>query len=143
MNSSSSVILPCVGYGIPLPAITWSAGDSSILKNSSQVTIYESTVPLNGSGDDNIVQSLLVLCGDGTSSSVLQSGQYSCSVVSGNATDTAIFNLTVENRHDQSGASTTDEDSAKEGRSTIVSYVGSIVCLLFLIITIITSLSSR
>ena len=139
-SSSSSVILPCVGYGIPRPAITWSAGDSGILKNSSQVTIYESTVPLNRSGDGSVVQSLLVFCGDSTSTSELQSGQYSCSAVSGNATDTVMFNLTVANGHDQLA---TDEDTPNERGSTIVSYVGSSVCLLFFLITIITYLSSR
>ena len=141
VNSSNGVILPCASYGIPLPAITWSIAGGGILKNSSQVTIYERLVPSNRSGGDNVVQSLLVFCGDSTSTSELRSGLYSCSAVSGTATDTVKFYLTVNNERERLGV--TDEATHKERGSTTISYVGSLVCLLLLLITIITYLSSR
>ena len=70
VEAGSTVILTCVGYGVPTVSVTWNVDDIQ-LENNSQIIIYEEMVTGNGI---ILVQSILVICSVGETNS----GQYSC-----------------------------------------------------------------
>ena len=80
VNATSAVIFSCLGYGLPIPNITWSTENGSILKNMSRISLYEELVNRSGV---LFVKSVLEICSiepnDATS--------YTCTVDNGISTD--------------------------------------------------------
>jgi len=87
IDAGSAINLTCVAYGVPIPSISWN-NRSTLLRNSSRVTIYEGLVIENGVTS---VQSILQLCG----AVEADTGQYSCFTNNTLGIDTAPFDLTV------------------------------------------------
>ena len=55
------IFLTCVGYGVPLPALTWKYNEA-VVQNSSQFFINEYTVTESQSTATFLVSSLKVVC---------------------------------------------------------------------------------
>ena len=68
----TSVVLTCVGYGVPLPALTWKHNET-VVQNSSQFFINEYTVNESQSAATFLVSSLTV-CNSGAE----DAGNFSC-----------------------------------------------------------------
>ena len=87
MEAGSTTVLSCVGFGDPIPNVTWTRGATE-LSNGSRTTIYERLVTSNGV---MFVQFILQICSVGET----DNGQYSCTV--GNAVGNASvdFELSV------------------------------------------------
>ena len=67
---TNTVLFTCVGYGYPLPAISWSFQGNEIT-NNSRVLLFTDVLSLNGSV---FIQSVLQLCGVESS----DEGDYTC-----------------------------------------------------------------
>ena len=67
---TNTVLFTCVGYGYPLPAISWYFQESEIT-NDSRVLLFTDVLSLNGSV---FIQSVLQLCGVESS----DEGEYAC-----------------------------------------------------------------
>ena len=87
VDAGSTILLACVGFGVPIPSVSWST-ESVHLSNGSRINIYEELVTEN---EANFVQSILEIC----SAEEADGGQYTCTV--GNALNNASanFELTV------------------------------------------------
>ena len=87
VNVTATVVLTCVGYGTPVPEITWRK-DSAVLQNDTKYTIYEAQVDRSGI---TFPKSILEICNfefeDG--------GNYTCTVSNGLMDDSVNINLTV------------------------------------------------
>ena len=68
--AGDSLLLTCVGYGIPLPLLSWQKNGET-LTNNSKIFISESTV---SRANTTLVRSSLLLC----NASIEDSGGYSC-----------------------------------------------------------------
>ena len=82
VEAGSITVLSCVGFGDPIPNVTWTRGATE-LSNGSRTTIYERLVTSNGV---TFVQSILQICSVGET----DIGQYSCTV------DNAVGNTSVD-----------------------------------------------
>ena len=82
---NSTVLLTCVAYGTPLPAITWSKGGSSL----TDVTVYNDVVVKSRT---NFVRSILRFC----STKSTDSGQYTCTADNEFTNDSTTFQLTSQ-----------------------------------------------
>ena len=69
--AGDSVILTCVGYGVPAPLVTWQRNGEQIVANSSKFRVTETVVIVN---DTMFLKSTLLLC----NASELDIGDYSC-----------------------------------------------------------------
>ena len=87
VDAGSAISITCVAYGIPVPSISWNNG-STLLRNSSRVTIYKGLLTENGV---TFVQSILQLCG----AVEADTGQYSCFTNNTHGNDIASFDLSV------------------------------------------------
>jgi len=89
VETGSSVMLTCVGYGVPTVSVSWYMEDVQ-LDNNSQITIYGELINENGL---TLVLSVLTIC----SADETDSGQYSCTVgnVLGNASVDFVISVTA------------------------------------------------
>ena len=69
--AGDSVVLTCVGYGVPAPSVTWQRNGEHIVGNSSKFRLTETVVVIN---DTMFLKSTLLLC----NASELDIGDYSC-----------------------------------------------------------------
>ena len=69
--AGDSVLLTCVGYGIPTPSVTWQRNGEQIVTHSSKFRLTETNVFVS---DTVFVKSTLLLC----NASELDIGNYSC-----------------------------------------------------------------
>ena len=70
--AGDSVLLTCVGYGVPAPSILWEKNGETVSGNSSSFLLTETRMLVEGM---EFVRSSLLLC----STSSEDSGNYSCS----------------------------------------------------------------
>ena len=87
VDEGNTVILTCVGYGVPYAAISWER-EGVGLTNDSRITIYEE--PLT-EGGVTFTKSVLEIC----SAQVFDTGSYSCIADNGVSNDTVLFDVTV------------------------------------------------
>ena len=87
MEAGSTVVLACVGFGDPLPSISWSIeGDQ--LSNNSRLTIYEDLVTENGV---EYARSVLEICSVEEADGL----EYSCNVGNALGNASVSFELSV------------------------------------------------
>ena len=87
-DAGNTVLFTCVAVGDPLPSITWSRQNGSVLENNSRITILEELV---SEGGLTFVKSILEVC----SLEVSDSSNYSCSAQNDFGSDTSTFELSV------------------------------------------------
>ena len=88
--AGDSVLLTCVGYGVPQPSISWERDGETITEDGSKFHRVESALVVEGSV---FVRSSLLLC----NTSQTDSGNYSCSASNTiREPDTVDFNLTIK-----------------------------------------------
>ena len=87
MEAGSTTVLSCVGFGDPIPNVTWTRGATE-LSNGSRTTIYERLVTSNGV---IFVQSILQICSIGET----DIGQYSCTLGNAVSNTSVDFELSV------------------------------------------------
>ena len=87
MEAGSTVLLTCVGFGDPVPSVTWST-QGVALSNSSQVTIYEELGTEDGV---DFVQSILAI----SNVEEPNGGHYTCTVGNTLGNASAKFELYV------------------------------------------------
>ena len=87
VDEGNTVILTCVGYGVPYAAISWER-EGVGLTNDSRITIYEE--PLT-EGGVTFTKSILEIC----SAQVSDTGSYSCIADNGVSNDTVLFDVTI------------------------------------------------
>lgn len=85
VNLGSTLLLTCVSYGLPIPALTWSRGDAE-LTNDSRTTIYDQLVTENGV---TFIVSMFQLC----SVEATDNGEYSCIAQNLAGIDSSVFQL--------------------------------------------------
>ena len=88
VNVSSTVLLTCVGYGVPVPSLTWSKMGTLVV-NDSMITIIEEQVT---ESRIPFAKSVLEICG----SEIQHSGRYTCTAQNELMNDSAMFELTVD-----------------------------------------------
>ena len=87
VEAGSTVVLACVGFGDPLPSLSWSIeGDQ--LSNNSRLTIYEDLVTENGV---EYVRSILEIC----SVEEADGREYSCNLLNALGNASVSFELSV------------------------------------------------
>ena len=96
VEAGSTTVLSCVGFGDPIPNVTWTRGATE-LSNGSRTTIYERLVSSNGM---MFVQSILQICSIGET----DNGQYSCTVDNAVGYASVDFELSVTGECDVSCA---------------------------------------
>ena len=84
--AGDSLLLTCIGYGIPLPSLSWLKNGQTIT-NSSKIFISDSII---SRGSTSLVRSSLLLC----NASIEDSGDYSCTA-SNYITDSKSENFSV------------------------------------------------
>jgi len=89
INAGNSLILTCVGYGVPLPFLYWSRGGRE-LTNNSRVIITED-MALEGDSGVAVVKLSMEICRSGTT----DAGFYSCTAVNDIGNSTFMFMLSV------------------------------------------------
>jgi len=89
INAGNSLILTCVGYGVPLPFLYWSRGGRE-LTNNSRVIITED-MALEGDSGVAVVKLSMEICRSGTT----DAGFYSCTAVNDVGNSTFMFMLSV------------------------------------------------
>ena len=92
-NSTATVgntlILVCVGYGVPAPEMAW-LRDGEVLVNGSRVTVF--TEPVEEQGV-NFTQTTLEIC---SLDQEQDAGTYYCRASNEYGTDQSAFEITVE-----------------------------------------------
>ena len=96
VEAGSTTVLSCVGFGDPIPYVTWTRGATE-LSNGSRTTICERLVTSNGV---MFVQSILQICSVGET----DIGQYSCTVGNAVGNTSVDFELSVTGERDVSCA---------------------------------------
>ena len=87
--AGGTLILSCMGYGIPLPSIVWRKGGLELSEvNNSRVTVWEETVV---AGEHTFTRSYLQMC----STVELDSGLYNCSAVTAEKENGVKFGVTI------------------------------------------------
>ena len=83
VSAGNTILLTCIGYGDPLPSLSWERVGNDAVQNDRRTTIFESMAVRNG---DMFARSILQICQvtDGE-----DTGMFSCT--SGNV----LFNHTV------------------------------------------------
>lgn len=69
--AGDSVLLTCIGYGMPVPSISWQKNGENLTDSSLKFTVTETNVFVE---DTVFVKSVLLLC----NVSDLDSGNYTC-----------------------------------------------------------------
>ena len=88
-DAGQTLTFTCVAYGVPLPTITWSQGDTLLSNDTdTRVTIYNEEVEEGGLV---FFQSILEIC----SAELIDSGVYSCNADNGMTNDSVSFELRV------------------------------------------------
>ena len=82
--AGDSVLLTCIGYGMPAPSISWQRNGENLTDSSLKFTVTETNVLVE---DTVFVKSVLLLC----NVSDLDSGRYTC------IADNAIQRPSMEN----------------------------------------------
>ena len=91
INAGNSLVLTCVGYGVPLPFVYWSRGDMELANNSRVIITKDMTLE-----DDSrvaVVKLSMEIC----SSRLTDAGVYSCTAVNDVGNNTFTFMLSVRN----------------------------------------------
>ena len=87
MDVGSTVLLACVGFGDPIPSVTWITEDG-LLSNNSRITIYESLVTEDGV---DFVQSIVEICSVEEADGL----EYTCNVRNALGNASVSFDLSV------------------------------------------------
>lgn len=90
-QAGNTLLLTCVGYGVPNPELTWSK-DGVALMNGSRTNIYVTVIEQEGV---MFVQSLLEIC---SLDAVDDTGTYSCTASNENGTDTQSLEVYVQSQ---------------------------------------------
>ena len=98
VDEMTTLLVVCVGTGIPQPSILWSFNGNQ-LENDSRVTITEDIYEENGI---TFVRSFLELC----SVSISDEGLYQCTVANRLVNDSTVFALAVNLVGGKSGPET-------------------------------------
>ena len=88
-EANNTLLLLCVGYGVPIPSMTWFK-DGDLLTNDGNVTITESVVVENQSGT-RFMRSMVKICSTGE----VDSGFYECKAENEAGLSSYSTNLTV------------------------------------------------
>ena len=88
-QAGNTLLLTCVGYGVPNPEVTW-LKDGVLLTNDSQTNIYVQEIEEEGV---TFVQSILEICDLDAES---DTGTYYCEATNENGTDTQSLEVSVE-----------------------------------------------
>ena len=88
-QAGNTLLLTCVGYGVPSPVVTW-LKDGVLLTNDSQTNIYVQEIEEEGV---TFVQSILEICDLDAES---DTGTYYCVASNENGTDTQSLEVSVE-----------------------------------------------
>ena len=89
--AGNTLLLSCVGYGLPSPELTWSK-DGAPLMNGSRTNIYVTEIEVDGVP---FVQSLLEIC---NLDAVNDTGTYNCTATNDNGTDTQSLEVYVDSQ---------------------------------------------
>lgn len=88
-TEGNTLILTCVGFGVPLPNVYFSRNGTQLTTNNSRVSIFTEVVEEQGL---EFVQVTLQICGLDRE---LDTGNYSCTANNSNGTQTSSFEVTV------------------------------------------------
>ena len=87
VSVGSTIVLACVGYGVPAPSINWTR-DGSVLMDNPKITFYVESVSEHAV---TFVQSVVEICNTQSS----DAGTYACTVDNGVSGDSIGFGLRV------------------------------------------------
>ena len=86
--AGSTLLLSCVGYGIPLPHVVWNKDGFGLAINDSRISTWNETVVIGG---HIFRQSFLRIC----STTKIDNGIYSCTAITDEGENEVEFGVTV------------------------------------------------